>query len=408
MSAESANFGTPLPAPYNAPMLTRLHIQNFRAIEDLTLDLGAKNLLMGRNGSGKTSVFDALASLRSFIIHGEPASDPDDPTGGVFPLASIPRWLRNDKPQKFRQIFHIDMDGEYGPLHYELVIEQDDRNARSRVLLESLRDDQLLFEFKEGKVQRYRDDHTKGPVYTSDWARSAMNAVPTGDDNLKMTFFKERLRNTLCLRVDAPGISARSEKESVDLNRDLSNFASWYRRSLIANAAAGADFLRTIREVIGGLDSLNLSELGQGIMVLQAAFKQASLAPNPSLGKPSRPFRLDFNELSHGQQSLIALYALLHFVVREKTTLCIDEPDNFVALAEIQPWLFGVQDRVDDLGAQVLLASHHPELLNMLAPDYGIVLERDGAGPTTSRRYSGDPSSDLSPSELIARGWDHE
>ena len=85
-----------------------------------------------------------------------------------------------------------------------------------------------------------------------------MKLVPSGDDNLKMTSFKERMRSTVCLRIDAPGISARSEKESADLNRDLSNFASWYRRALIANASAGADFLAAIREVIGGLESLNL------------------------------------------------------------------------------------------------------------------------------------------------------
>ena len=389
-------------------MLTRLQIANFRAIENLTLEFGAKSLLMGRNGSGKTSVFDALASLKSFVINGKPTSDPNDPLEGAFPIASIPRWLRSDKPQTFRQRFRLDIDGEYGPMRYELEIEQDERHARSRVLHESLCDTQLLFEFNEGKVQRYRDDHTKGPVYTSDWVRSAMNAVPSGEDNLKMASFKDRLRNTLCLRVDAPGITARSEKESADLNRDLSNFASWYRRSLIANVAAGADFLAAIREVIGGLESIDLTELGQGAMVLQAAFKKSSIISNASSGKGGKPFRLDFNELSHGQQSLIALYALLHFVVRENTTLCIDEPDNFVALAEIQPWLLCVQDRVDDFGAQVLLASHHPELLNMWAPDYGVLLERNGAGPTTSRRYKSNPDSDLPPSEQIARGLEHE
>lgn len=378
-------------------MLTRLQIKNFRAIEDLSLHLGAKNLLMGLNGSGKTSVFDALAALRSFLIDGAKCED-------VFPLESIPRWLRNETPQKFRQELQLEIDGEHGALRYELVVEQDERRGRSRVLSESLRDDSILFQFREGKVNRYRDDHSPGPIYTSDWEASAMKLVPSGDDNLKMAAFKERLRKTLCLRIDAPGISARSERENADLNRDLSNFASWYRRALIANASAGAAFLSAIREVIAGLESLDLSELGQGIMVLQVAFRQANPGPTKLRGRAGKSFRLDFNELSHGQQALVALYALLYFVVHERTTLCIDEPDNFVALAEIQPWLFGVQDRVDDLGAQVLIASHHPELLNMLATDHGIVLERDGAGPTTTRRYSGDLGSDLAPADRVARG----
>lgn len=380
-------------------MLTRLRIQNFRAIEDLTLELRAKNLLMGRNGSGKTSVFDALAALRAFVIDGAKCEH-------VLPLESVPRWLRAEAPQTWRQAFEVDIECRHGLLRYELIVEQQERIGRSRVLSESLMDDGPLFQFQEGKVQRYGDDHSMGPTYSSDQEESAMSAVPSGDDNQKMAAFKEQLRNTLCLRIDAPGISARSEKESADLNRDLSNFASFYRRALIANASAGADFLTAIRGVIGGLESLNLSELGQGIMVLQAAFKRAGAATGKAISKNGKSYRLDFNELSHGQQSLIALYALLHFVVREGTTLCIDEPDNFVALAEIQPWLFGIQDHVEDLGAQVLIASHHPELLNMLAPDHGIVLERNEAGATTARRYSEDPESELTPGEQVARGWD--
>ena len=91
---------------------------------------------------------------------------------------------------------------------------------------------------------------------------------------------------------------------------------------------------------MSGMESLNLSELGQGVMVLQAAFRQSQAASNATTERMSKSFRLDFNELSDGQQTLIALYALLHFLVQENTTLCIDEPDNFVALAELQPWLF--------------------------------------------------------------------
>ncbi len=50
--------------------VNQLVIQNFRGIEDLTLDFGDRNLivLIGINGSGKSSILDCLAILLSWLI----------------------------------------------------------------------------------------------------------------------------------------------------------------------------------------------------------------------------------------------------------------------------------------------------------------------------------------------------
>lgn len=387
-------------------MISRIRIQNYRAIGDLTLDLGSKNLLMGLNGAGKTSVFDALASIRELVIEGERIADErsDEP---IFPLFSVPRWLRGEKPQSFEQRVELELEGREGPLCYRLVIEHNERIGKSRVLSEALLDGTSpIFGFHEGTVQLYRRNYAEGPTYAFDWNGSAIGTV-LHPEIQHIEWFKERLRNTACLRIDAPRMVARSEREEPQPERDLSNFASWYRRALVANAAAGADYLTDIREVLGGMESLDLHDLGQGIMVLRAAFEHPNEQPRP--GRRRRgTFWLEFQELSDGQRALIGLYALLHFLLKEGAALCIDEPDNFVALAEIQPWLLAVADRVDDFGAQVLIASHHPEILNLLAADHGIVLERDGSGPTRARPYHQDPEYALSPAETVARGWERE
>jgi hypothetical protein len=49
------------------------------------------------------------------------------------------------------------------------------------------------------------------------------------------------------------------------------------------------------------------------------------------------------------------------------------------------------------------LISHHPEIIDYLAPEVGLLFERDGPGPVRVRKYKPDES--LSPSEQIARGW---
>lgn len=74
---------------------------------------------------------------------------------------------------------------------------------------------------------------------------------------------------------------------------------------------------------------------------------------------------------------MIALYSVLHFVADGSVTLCFDEPDNFLALREIQPWLAEVIARTDaQSDTQVLLISHHPEVIDCLRGGCAAVPQR--------------------------------
>lgn len=152
-----------------------------------------------------------------------------------------------------------------------------------------------------------------------------------------------------------------------------------------------------LRQIIPGFESLDLRSAGANLRALAVRF--ASSPPQ----SPSNGFTLAFDELSDGQRALICLYALIDFVVGDSTCLFLDEPENYIAIPEIQPWLMELSDRVGDLGGQVILISHHPEVINYLAPELGLVFERTGPGPVRIRNYPSGQS--LPPSEEIARGW---
>lgn len=137
--------------------------------------------------------------------------------------------------------------------------------------------------------------------------------------------------------------------------------------------------------------------------MLQATFEwDADASPKP------RKITVDFDELSDGQKALIALYTLLHCAVGSGSTICIDEPENFVALAEIQPWLLELNDRIDDGDGQAILVSHHPELINLLAPEQAVIFSREHGGPVRVEAFRPDALGKLSPAELIARGWERD
>jgi ATPase subunit of ABC transporter with duplicated ATPase domains len=114
----------------------------------------------------------------------------------------------------------------------------------------------------------------------------------------------------------------------------------------------------------------------------------------------------ELSELSDGQRALIMLYALLHFSIRAGRTVFIDEPDNYLSLAEIEPWLNAAIDALDESDGQLIIVSHHPELIDRLVRRHGVVFTRDGGGPVRVVPYEEDPDASLPPSEEFARGWE--
>lgn len=112
-----------------------------------------------------------------------------------------------------------------------------------------------------------------------------------------------------------------------------------------------------------------------------------------------------FGELSDGERALIAVHALLHTVAGPGKVLVLDEPDNYLGLREIQPWLAEVAERsLRSDGPQVILISHHPDALNFLALEKGWRMFRDRGGPTRIERFQ--PAEGLDAAGTVARGWD--
>src|SRR5690606_8791766 len=102
-------------------------------------------------------------------------------------------------------------------------------------------------------------------------------------------------------------------------------------------------------------------------------------------GEGDARFEVRLDELSDGQRALLALHALLHLTKDQGYTLFLDEPDNYVALAEIQPWLMELHDACGVTIPQAVLCSHHGEVLDYFGTDHGIWLSREVTGVTTTR-----------------------
>jgi len=370
-------------------MLTRVYIDNFRSFVNFEYRPSRTQLILGPNGSGKSSLMDALFMVRQFAVVGQDAN-----TFGLL-MSQRTRWL-----EQRQQTFELEAGLDGGRYVYRLVMEPVELLGaiRPRVVSETVQlDGKPIFEFQSGEVHLYNDRFEHKVTYPFDWHRSALATITPRKENQKLTRFRQWFGDLLFFRLNPLGMAARAESEQPFPNVDLSNIAAWYRHLVQSYPKENAALLASLHAAIDGFSLLKLDHAGENVRVLVAEFTDAN----------NRSVKFGFGELSDGQRCLVCLYTIMHFVVARGSTVFVDEPDNFISLREIQPWLMGMMDVIEEAKGQVFLISHHPELINQWAPAYGVQFRRDGAGPVRVEEFHRNTESFLSPSELVARGWEN-
>lgn len=374
-------------------MIERLHIDNYRCLANFEIRFGELALLLGGNGSGKTSVLNVVHAIRR-LLSGEIRIDHkgDHPHNDAFPTRTLTRW--QSRP---RQTIRMEVRLADERYEYTLEVEHERNERRARIFSERLlAGGRPLFSCVKGEVALFRDDHSPGGGYTVDRSESALARVAPRKDNLRLTRFLDFARKIVVCGLHPPSFAAESSSEDAVLLRDGSNFAAWYRHAALEYPELANRLSDDLRNVIEGFRSLRMEKVGMDTRALVATFRE---------GEETYELRLD--ELSDGQRALIALYAMLHLTAGQGVALFLDEPENYVALAEIQPWLSSLVDVCGaDLG-QAVLCSHHPELIDHLGPAKGLMLRREASGATTARPPEFPEAEPTLPlSELVARGWE--
>lgn len=366
-------------------MFLRLYVDNFRSLSNFDLALPRLGFLLGENASGKSSVLDVVHKLRR-IMAGELVAT-------LFPPTTRTRW-------DSRSVQTVEVDVELGKewYRYHLSIEHDQGLKRARIAEETLTQKTgPLFTFKSGTVQLYRDNHSKGAEYQADWSRSELANRPDHPEAVKLRRFLEFMRSVVVCSLYPASFGSEAATEDPILARDGSNFVAWYRHMFQERQDVVPQFLDALRDTLPGFRAFRLSRSGEEARLLLADFE---------VNGSQVTFRLD--ELSDGQRALVALSALLHMGGAQHSALFLDEPDNYLALPEIQPWYMKLRDAIGSAPNQVsqaIIISHHPEALDYAGAAERLVLQRAKGGPTTVGKLSlVDLVSGLKVSEQVARG----
>ncbi|MBZ0150664.1 MAG: AAA family ATPase [Planctomycetes bacterium] len=364
-------------------MLKRLRVDNFRSLGNTTLEPSGLSLLIGDNGSGKTSLFEVLDLLRQLLVDGARVGD-------LFPATTLTRW-RRETAQRFQLCIEI-ADSSYD---YEVAVEHVPDQGKVRISEERLAiGGKPLFATDRGHARLYRDDHSEGPPLLMDWSRSGIAALEPSPDNTQLVRFRQACSRILLARISPTTMQGRADGEVAHPLPDFSNFAAWYRHLSQEQPERMRDLFDDLKHVVPGFEKLRPVAFPDNVRDLRA-----------EIDCEGKRCEYRFAELSDGQRSLVALYTILHCGAEPGGLLLLDEPDNFVALAELQPWLVAFADKIRSAGCQAIVISHHPECIDYLAGGEILLAKRADGGSTVVGPWQFDATRSLTPSEAIARGW---
>lgn len=372
-------------------MLNHIYIDNYKSFVNFECKPQSLHLLFGENGTGKSTVYDVLESIQQFVVKGHKAIV-------QFPTTTLTAWERRNE-----QSFELGFLGNGGTYSYRLVIDHDRTGSRNRIKEEILKfDNQPLYLYDGNDAHLFRDDFSAGPVFPYDWSRSHLSTIPERSDNQRLTWFRDRLQRIYFFSPDPLRMYSRSEFELERPDRQLHSIVAWLRHLSQESVDSLTGLRDRLREdVIEGLANMKLEKVSDKTRILRFDFDFGTELD-------SQQFSLELEQLSEGQRNLVALFAILYSnVIAADTTVCIDEPDNFVALRELQPWLIQLRDNVYDNQSQCLLISHHPEIINYLAAHHGLVFFRHDTGPSRVKEFEWAEDDVISPAELVARGWEN-
>jgi predicted ATPase len=363
-------------------MLTRIFADNFRALVNFELRPARLSLLLGDNGSGKTSVLDVLGNLRDLIVLGRTSTE-------LFSYTRT-QWESRDA-----QRFELDFQANGGTYRYALEI-QHPQGLQEKPFIRSEKvsfDGDLLYQYSEGEVHLHYEDDTAGPVFPFRSDQSFLTNLDSARASRmsRLGKFKELVAGLWIIQPNPFLMETESKQDQSFLTRRGSNFPSFFEYLNAERPDLRAALEDRLGEALPGFRNFMFRRLGDTKLLL-AVF-----------GDDQHRAELTVRELSEGQRVLAVLYAAAFGHVRSGSLLCFDEPDNFVSLPEIQPWLQTLRDILDEQGGQALIISHHPEVIDYLALDAVLRFERP-SGPVIMRPLEVDGEPDLRLSDIIARG----
>ncbi|MHB9296071.1 hypothetical protein PilKf_01825 [Pillotina sp. SPG140] len=359
-------------------MITRLYVNNYRSLVAFEMRFDSMSVFCGANGSGKSSLFDAIQFVCALATGTCFLGGLPDTRGRTVSHLEFTTWM-----QSTIQEFELDLLSNNHQFRYLLRLEQSEHHEPRIIQETAICDDRNMYT-RDADGVHFDNGRTGFPL---DQRQAALASIQPMPDRREIELLQKSLSSLLILRPNIQSIEAESKAESHVLNINLSNLTSWYR--YLSQDQQYSDLVRkSLKCVWPDLKFLILEDAGMSVKTLKLRFDGTDLR---------------FDQLSDGEKMLLGLYAVHAALSLGKvSTVLIDEPDNFVSLQELQPWLLAMSELTDS-AHQVLLISHNAEIIDG-NPSATFFFWRDSHSSPT-RVSALEAPEGMTAGEALARGW---
>ena len=365
-------------------MIRRLYVHNFRCLENFELPVTGLSsvLLIGNNGSGKTTVRLALEILQRIARGTNRVGElikPKDFTGG-----------RTDVPMRFE--IEVELNGSV--YEYVIALEFPQGFKELRVLEEKFTvDGKVIYTRAQAQVQLARKqgaigvrvgDLMREVGFHIDWHLVALPIVQEQSSQDPVFIFKQGLARMLILGPIPSLILGDSDQETLQPDVPVANFAAWFSGLLAHAPSAYSKIDAYLKQVMPDLVDIKNPVVGKDSrsLVVQFAAGRGSPLTQESLSVP-------FEDLSDGEKCFMICALVLAANAAYGPVLCFwDEPDNHLAMSEVGHFVLALR-KAFQAGGQFIATSHNPEAIRRFSEENTLLLHRRShLEPTTVRKLS--------------------
>ncbi len=342
---------------YHSVVIQRLYVHNFRCLENFNLPISGRSsvLLMGKNGSGKTTVALALEKLQR-IARGT------NRVGDLLKPADFTRG-RTDLPMRF-EIEVVIAEEMYS---YAIAFEYPKGFKELRVLEEKLTvGGKPIYTRDSAKVHLARPGAQVAEAsFFIDWHLVALPVVQQRSANDPVSIFKEWLARMLILRPIPSLIRGHSEGETLEPNLQVTDFGAWFSGLLAQAPSAYSGIDEYLKQVMPDIEDIRNPIIGPESRSLIVQFSNGQVS-----------FKLPFEELSDGEKCFMICALVLAANKAYGPLFCFwDEPDNHLALDEVGHFVLSLRRAFQSHG-QFITTSHNSEAISRFSESTTLLLYR--------------------------------
>jgi len=366
---------------YYPPVIRRFYVHNYRCLENFELSLADQPsaLLIGKNGSGKTTVGLALEVLQK-IARG---------TNRVGDLVRPMDLGRPSVPMRFE----VEYATPNGFFRYAVALELPEGFRELRILEEKLSLGTTPIYTREVENVQLGNTH-----FVMDWHLVALPIIKEHTPKSVVSTVKEWLGRMLILRPIPSLITGDSEGDTLQPSPRVDNFGAWFSGLLAHSPSAYNKVDEYLKQVMPDLSDIKNPLMGGEFRRLSVHFSD----------KSKGTLTLPFADLADGEKCFMICALVLAANSVYGPLVCFwDEPDNYLAPSEVGHFVVALRKAFQS-GGQFIATSHNTEAIASFSDENTFKLFRNShLEPTIIRsvkevRASGDFSGDLV--DAVVRG----